>query len=578
MAQRCLFAVGLLFTLLATGCGGGTPPPVPIDQQILYTNAISPGPPSPGTDWAKNACQGNAYLSNTSHPSVPPWEWTPLLHPTQQYDGPLVSISGNMVEPRISGVNPNDAGDVTEDFSGNANRFNVNADVPFTHPFGTDWDGWIAPDPQYLPLLAPSATDPHVTDSEYVKGLAQAKADGYSTPGLLGMETDRRLFPPAYRPGEKNRIVAFGRWIADCGHDNPFLSEIHPPLLVASGGSLGNATTVRVISRPFLVGQDFLVGNQDDGATFDHFSHEILKVTGHDIHTSFCYLGFPCSSRIEAHPQIFTTPFSDFQTMVFYVRPPTARQSPNQILQVSAHFTLRSGVTVSMMPFGNDQLQVIVQMNADKYKPAQLPHRYDRNVNLNDFDTVHALKLTTIFKGYPPPDPTVGGELYVDQVLARGILTDSYDPPLAQSPLDTQNVITNVPIDNVSNSHFTSVDDTPTQAFPIYGSLTLQWKTTTVKITSPADQSSFGQSSIGSRQTNPITFTASASDFADIPLTGTALKWTYDGSPLGTGESFSTTLKADPCGISPHKVTVTATDSAGHSASDTITLFIGNIC
>lgn len=94
----------------------------------------------------------------------------------------------------------------------------------------------------------------------------------------------------------------------------------------------------------------------------------------------------------------------------------------------------------------------------------------------------------------------------------------------------------------------------------------------------PADQSSFGQSSIGSGHTNPITFTAVTSDSADMPLIGNALHWTVDGSPLGIGETFSATLKADNCSISPHKVTVTATDSTGHKALDTITVFTGNIC
>jgi len=101
----------------------------------------------------------------------------------------------------------------------------------------------------------------------------------------------------------------------------------------------------------------------------------------------------------------------------------------------------------------------------------------------------------------------------------------------------------------------------------------------TVKIKSPADGDSFRESTFGSGHTNPITFTASASDPSGNPLTGAALQWTVDGHSFGTGESFSATLAAGNCGLIDHKVMVTATDSAsGHSASDAITVYGGQIC
>ena len=99
-----------------------------------------------------------------------------------------------------------------------------------------------------------------------------------------------------------------------------------------------------------------------------------------------------------------------------------------------------------------------------------------------------------------------------------------------------------------------------------------------VKITSPTDMSSFRESTPGSGHTNPITFTAIATDPSGNSLTGAALQWTVDGNPFGTGETLSATLTAGSCSIFPHKVKVTATDSAGHSASDTITVFAGQIC
>jgi hypothetical protein len=100
----------------------------------------------------------------------------------------------------------------------------------------------------------------------------------------------------------------------------------------------------------------------------------------------------------------------------------------------------------------------------------------------------------------------------------------------------------------------------------------------TVKITSPADGSSFGTSPPLSGHTGPITFTASASDSSGHPLTGTALQWTVDGNSLGTGESFSATLPSG-CGVARYTVKVVATDSAsGLNASDTITVSTGTVC
>jgi hypothetical protein len=99
-----------------------------------------------------------------------------------------------------------------------------------------------------------------------------------------------------------------------------------------------------------------------------------------------------------------------------------------------------------------------------------------------------------------------------------------------------------------------------------------------VKITNPANNSSFGSSQSDFSHTDPITFTASASDSSGHPLTGTALQWTVDGKSLGTGESFSATLPSG-CSSVPHTVKVVATDStSGLNASDTITVYTGQVC
>jgi hypothetical protein len=100
----------------------------------------------------------------------------------------------------------------------------------------------------------------------------------------------------------------------------------------------------------------------------------------------------------------------------------------------------------------------------------------------------------------------------------------------------------------------------------------------TVKIMSPNKNSSFPSSKSDFSHTDPITFTAMASDPSGHPLTGTALQWSVDGNSLGTGESFSATLPSG-CGPISHIVKVVATDSAsGLNASDAITVNTGQTC
>jgi hypothetical protein len=82
--------------------------------------------------------------------------------------------------------------------------------------------------------------------------------------------------------------------------------------------------------------------------------------------------------------------------------------------------------------------------------------------------------------------------------------------------------------------------------------------------------------------TNPITFTASASDPDDGPLAGASIKW-YDshGSVVnqlvGTGTQTRATMSRDPADVNrgeytQHTITAIATDSGGQTAVATITV------
>jgi choice-of-anchor A domain-containing protein len=214
-------------------------------------------------------------------------------------------------------------------------------DLVSTHPFGFDWDAAIAPDPTYLSLLAPGnvesyhlagnsqavggfedvvypflhATTPVgqqslgwcapdfsdrcLTNADCASGICEGNVTGLglstdpnTLPGTLGMETDHDLFPDAYQPHDGDRAAVFGRWIVDCGHGDQtnnnvvtpgFHTEIHPPLLFATGRNTGHGafnancsgeqTCVSVIGRPFLISQSF-----GDGDFLKHLAHEAEKL------------------------------------------------------------------------------------------------------------------------------------------------------------------------------------------------------------------------------------------------------------------------------------------------------------
>ena len=94
----------------------------------------------------------------------------------------------------------------------------------------------------------------------------------------------------------------------------------------------------------------------------------------------------------------------------------------------------------------------------------------------------------------------------------------------------------------------------------------------TVAITSPANGSGF-------TPTDQITFaaTANAQGSATIPNTGYTWRDDIDGK-LGTGRTIRHKLSGSICDTIIHHVTVTATDTLGRSATDTITVQDGGIC
>jgi hypothetical protein len=577
---------------------------------------------SPG--WASDICGGKTFLKH----HVPPDEWMPVFG--SEVDDPLVGFAGTLVEdPQIS-----------------------NLDMPFTHPFGTDWEFFVAPDQAYASLLAPSngCTDFTPTgecvnsiantDGELRDAVENAHREGFALPtsplgvqGLLGLETDQGLVPPDYRGRVRkgDRVAVFGRWIADCGHED-FHSEVHPPLLMAfarpTTGSAGQPVTFsEVISRPYLVSQTF-----DDGSVRRHLFNELLKgvavpdcpgvgtivdlvngaleaALGDEAESGGCrgpcladvcapvcctycvspelWFTVPCTTRFEAHQRFLPKPFAGLQRMSYIVRPPSPRVCAGHKLLVTSHFTVRHGVSASIEPFTADAARVVITMDEGQYTAPPLPPKVDLSLSLDDIHKINdtaAEVITGIRFGLLAVDPGVG--VLFNLILERGLLTDCYDPSYAEffpdhpecgaltplqaaSPADSQNGVVAAPIDQLPGP-VSAEDNGDGQPFPVYGSASVEWSQEKFPPAIAIVQPAATQY----RHSDVLTLDYSVTDTGCGVASVTAL---LDGLPMLDGhglESGQAIPLLTELALGDHVFTVEAADDAGNTSTASVTFSI----
>ena len=446
----------------------------------LQVAVVNPAPPSPG-DWAAEIVEANqsSIPDLLSLLSLPVWlergddypvcerEWNQVTAPGGDYDVDTAGFSGWLLQPEISGK-----------------------DVPFTHPFGLDWECMVALDPEYAGLLAAGNAVPDGADA------AQAMTDAANLSihvpegGLLAVETDGGCVPSALKPpfgdGVRvgDRIAVFGRWIVDAAHhvdvsgQKSYRSEVHPPLLMAIGGnrpaeSGGTMTRIVVTSRPYLVRQVYTTDVEtiyddsapDDGPLLAHLNHEMDKLTKADI----WHAGLPDSTSIEAHPKIASKPFDGAHLFRFSVRPPAANFG---VLQVSFQFTCRSGVGVQVIGAG-DHVDVLIALNSSGYQAPRLPPRQPdiwTKERLDAIDTASADLITyeqvasvlTLFASPFGPISLANAE----HALAHGIETDKYDVPDVDV-LDRSRAVPFVLANQIPAGQGVVIDDS--QPYPVFG-------------------------------------------------------------------------------------------------------------
>jgi hypothetical protein len=427
-----------------------------------FTN---PQPPA-GSDWANSG--GDTY------PGDKPFEWQQVLDPTNEYDDTPVGVSGWVVKPEESG-----------------------ADVPFSHPFGFDWEFGIAVEKGLEGFISPANVNAEEDDgSPNTNGIGLADQLGLTRPqGLLGMEWEKELLPRSYR-GQVNhgdRVAVLGRWILDNGHNvnGQYRTEIHPPLLLASANVVQPAgavarTRALFISRPYLSGQIYTTnlgtrykdGVDDDGALLSpHFSShgfsELVKV-----------LTFR-STQIEMHSKIKEKPFRGNHSATFTVRPPGPRPSPDAQLMVSYRFNVRTPCRVRLqLNRARDGVDVQVDLleqgpDGRTYDAPGLPVSRSENYSTDQLNKLSSGSGDSIGLGEALIEFAslifISGiyALYLKAIFDNGIETDVFDPQPQFDILDPAGGVKDVPAGRIVQG--AGIIEGDSLAYPVTGWVEVYW-------------------------------------------------------------------------------------------------------
>ena len=201
---------------------------------------------------------------------------------------------------------------------------------------------------------------------------------------------DSEFVPSDYEAKEGDRVAALGRWIIDCGHDG-YSAEIHPPLLYVVAHSNGTESThVSIISRPFLVSQEF-----GDGGLYDHLVNQLLLVYPPGIYV-------PADTTGGGQTKIIQKPISGIKIFNVVLRPPGPRPSPSERLFVSYQIAVRSGVAVQLYNINDDSVGMTIVLNEAAYNLAPLPTAQNRNVSKCQEKTVLPAREQRYFSGIQP--------------------------------------------------------------------------------------------------------------------------------------------------------------------------------
>ena len=419
-----------------------SPAPLPHLLHISKINGTdweNPAFDTSAADWASQVAGGATFDGGDGHP----FEWVSVLNPTLEQDDE-VGIAGFALSPDIS---PHD--------------------LPFTHPFGSDYEYGLLPDAAYENLLAPSNRDPNSGDIG--KCFAEARRFGLPATGFLGMEVEAGMVPAPFQAASGDRVAVYGRWIVDAGHDD-FHTEIHPPLLLARARPVnaqeadaypdGQAQTLMQLwSRPYQAAQKFTDGDDKN-----------LSLTSYLTNIS------ETLSDIRAYPPLFPKPFDGIHLVSFVIRPPVLTPPPSRSpifgpahLQCSYSFTVNGacGLQIQQSVSDPNAVEVILALNSvgcpSLPEPANTLVKYSidelQSQIPGDLSTLSTI-LVGIVKAYQSRLGLGEADLYVR----------TYDP-LPAPNLGAQVV----PFTNLPDLPRSQVNIDDNQPFPVIGWVKLRW-------------------------------------------------------------------------------------------------------
>jgi hypothetical protein len=330
---------GLL--LLMVGCSGGGVA-VPADRPILLWTGASASDanrallPKGFTAPSETACAadttraflGEIFTHGIDNPQVN-WHWAPIVGgpqaATPTLSQPELSVAGTL-------VGADDSGD----------------DVLSDHPFGTDVDADVAPDPAYgfLPF-------DHLRST------------------YLHTEVENRIFPRAalgYTPQKDDRALMRGVWVLDCGHP-PYGAEMHPPTFMGYARAADPQTTIAAaVAVPYRSSLLF----SSDPTLSTAFANSARFSSGMPFEQAMVqaieYAVFLGSPRITTHAMMIGNRFAplDFLVCAPLPRPAGAK------LAASFRFTARTGVNVQATPIDSAGcVRFVASMDAS-YAPKRL--------------------------------------------------------------------------------------------------------------------------------------------------------------------------------------------------------------
>lgn len=246
-------------------------------------------------------------------------------------------------------------------------------------------------------------------------------------------------------------------------------TEIHRPLLVASGRQVGPQVISTLIARPSAPTQ---TDRADNKPLLDHLKVELARKIATDLLSDIVCFGECPTYDVGFHVSVDPFPFRGSHTFSYTLRPPTPRPASDASILMSYHIVERPGVNVAVQPAA-DHVTVDVSMNEGSYKPAKLPTahncHYDTGAlgipGVTDIGPL-LLEATSHFNF----DPTG-----LARAISGGVTGTCYDqipapPDPSTLPADQQIV----------------VDGAADQPWPVYGFISVRWTPRPTVITDPA--------------------------------------------------------------------------------------------